>query len=126
MFTINSTELIAACGLYCGACKRYKRGKCPGCQKLDGDATGLRQPLTKGIQRCSIRKCSHKHAFRTCAECDTDVKVCKHYNTFISRLASYLFNSDRAACIRYIKHNGEERYAEKMSWDEQMTIRRSV
>jgi len=35
---------------------------------------------------------------------------------------SIIFNSNRAACIRYIRHNGMEAYAERMSLHEQMTM----
>lgn len=114
MYTINSPELIAACGLYCGACRKYKKGKCRGCAENE-EATW-----------CKIRKCCLKNGFHTCAECNTDVKECKHHNTFINKLVSTMFNSDRAACIRYIRNNGEVRFAEKMSWDEQMTFRKRV
>ena len=54
--TINPQQ-IAACGLYCGACKKF-------------------------------------------------------------------LNSDRAACIRYIRENGEDAFAEKMAKDQQMTMKR--
>ena len=33
-------------------------------------------------------------------------------------------NSDRAACIRYIRENGEDAFAEKMAKDQQMTMKR--
>ena len=37
---------------------------------------------------------------------------------------AFLFNSDRAACIRYIRENGEDAFAEKMAKDQQMTMKR--
>jgi phage FluMu protein Com len=30
---VSSPELIALCGLYCGACKAYLSDKCPGCRE---------------------------------------------------------------------------------------------
>ena len=30
---VADTNLIGYCGLYCGACKRYLKDKCPGCHK---------------------------------------------------------------------------------------------
>lgn len=30
-----STDHIAACGLYCGACRKYLNDKCPGCRQND-------------------------------------------------------------------------------------------
>lgn len=68
--------------------------------------------------------CCQEKGYHTCAECSIDVSDCKHHDTLVSRLCSIMFNSDRAACIRYIKHNGEERFAEKMSWNDQMTFKK--
>lgn len=109
---INSTELIAACGLYCGACKKYQKDKCPGCRK------------NRTATWCHIRRCCWKNGYNTCAECEVDASKCKYHNTFMGKLCSIIFNSDRPACIRYIRKNGEEAYAERMSWEELMTIRR--
>ena len=109
--TINPQQ-IAACGLYCGACKKFLNGKCPGC-KENGKASW-----------CKIRKCCQEKGFHTCAECDKDVKECKIHNNFVGKIFAFLFNSDRAACIRYIRENGEDAFAEKMAKDQQMTMKR--
>ena len=53
-----------------------------------------------------------------------DVRCCKKHNSLVGRLFSLLFNSDRAACIRYIRSNGEQAFADRMSWNEQKTIRK--
>ena len=37
-------KMVAACGLYCGACKKYRMGKCSGCHK------------NKKASWCKIRK----------------------------------------------------------------------
>ena len=34
-------------------------------------------------------------------------------------------NSDRVACIRYIRENGEDAFAEKMAKEKQMTMKRN-
>ena len=60
----------------------------------------------------------------TCAECDKDVTECKIHNNFVGKIFAFLFNSDRAACIRYIRENGENAFAEKMAKDQQMTMKR--
>ena len=108
----NNSQQIAACGLYCGACKKFLKGKCPGCKENDKASW------------CKIRKCCQEKGFHTCAECDKDVKECKIHNNFVGKIFSFLFNSDRAACIRYIRENGENAFAEKMTKDQQMTIKR--
>ena len=108
----NNSQQIAACGLYCGACKKFLNGKCPGC-KENGKASW-----------CKIRKCCQEKGFHTCAECDKDVKECKIHNNFVGKIFAFLFNSDRAACIRYIRENGEDAFTEKMAKDQQMTMKR--
>ena len=108
----NNSQQIAACGLYCGACKKFLNGKCPGC-KENGKASW-----------CKIRKCCQEKGLHTCAECDKDVTECKIHNNFVGKIFAFLFNSDRAACIRYIRENGENAFAEKMAKDQQMTMKR--
>ena len=119
---VNSTQLIAACGLYCGACRKYRLGKCPGCRMAE--CTDSEQPKYKWLQKCLIRKCCQHLDYSTCAECEKDVRECKTYNPIISKVFTYLFNSDRPACIRYLRRYGEEAYATQMSHDEKMTMKR--
>lgn len=109
---IASIEYIAACGLYCGACRKYLNGKCLGCRQND-KATW-----------CKIRQCCQKKAFRSCAECSTDVKDCKAHNNMIGKVFAFLFNSDRAACIHYIQANGNEAFAEEMARQRMQTIKK--
>lgn len=120
----NNPQQIAACGLYCGACRKFINGKCAGCQPSEEDNPGLNQSLSKGFQRCKIRKCCRVKGVHTCAACDKDVKECKVHDNFVGKVFALLFNSDRAACIRYIKENGEEAFAEKMAQENQMTMKR--
>lgn len=94
---------IGACGLYCGACRKYAGGKCPGCRD------------NENASWCKIRKCCQEKGFHTCAECDKDVKECKIHNNFIGKVFALIFRSDRAACIRNIRENGEQAYAEEMT-----------
>ena len=110
--TINPQQ-IAACGLYCGACKKFLNGKCPGCKE------------NEKASWCKIRKCCQEKDLHTCAECDKDVKECMIHNNFVGKIFAFLFNSDRAACIRYIRENGEDAFAEKMAKDQQMTMKRT-
>ncbi|MDE6523568.1 MAG: DUF3795 domain-containing protein [Muribaculaceae bacterium] len=96
-------QLIAACGLYCGACRKYLSEKCPGCHENE-KATW-----------CKIRLCVKDHGFHTCAECNKDVTKCKIYSNLIGKLFALIFRSDRAACIRYIREHGEQAFAEEMA-----------
>ena len=103
---------IGACGLYCGACRKYRSGKCSGCQE------------NEKADWCKIRKCSQEKGFHTCAECNKDVKECKTHNNFIGKVFAFFFRSDRAACISYIRENGEQAYAEEMARRGQQTMKK--
>ena len=105
-------ELIAACGLYCGACRKYLSEKCSGCH------------ANEKATWCKIRLCVMQHGFRSCAECSIDVKECKTYSNLIGKIFSLLFRSDRAACIQYIKENGEQAFAEEMTKRKCQTMKR--
>ena len=109
---IPDTQNIAACGLYCGACRKYLAGKCPGCR------------LNEKASWCKTRSCCMENKFNTCAECPRDVNDCKLYSNRIAKVFAFLFNSDRAACIRYIKEKGEKAFAEEMSKRKCQTIKR--
>lgn len=105
-------RLIAACGLYCGACRRYLRGSCPGCR------------ANAKASWCGIRTCVRKNGFHTCADCTTEVTGCGTYSNFMAKVFAWLFNSDRPACIRMIKERGERAYAAKMATEKCQTIKR--
>ncbi len=105
-------ELIAACGLYCGACRKYLSDKCPGCHDNE-KATW-----------CKIRSCAKGNGYHTCAECRKDVSECKTYSNLIGKIFAFLFRSDRPACIRYIREHGEQAFAEEMTKRKCKTIKR--
>lgn len=121
---VNSTSLIGACGLYCGACRKFLKDQCPGCRHLDSMHPVKHRRQARWLERCKIRRCCKTKAFHTCAECSAGVEACKTYTNLVSKLFGLLFNSDRSACIRYIRQNGEEAFAEKMTWYELMTMPR--
>lgn len=102
---VSNPSLVAYCGLYCGACKRYLQDKCPGCH--DNQKAGW----------CKVRSCNIEHQYASCAECAEfqDPNACKHFNNFISRIFALVFRSNRAACIRQIRELGLQGHADKMS-----------
>jgi hypothetical protein len=110
---IPSRDVIAYCGLYCGACPSYLKGKCPGCRD------NVRATW------CTVRKCCRENNFQTCAECEfVELSECKKYNTFISKVIGFMLNSDRSACIKRIREIGPEAFAIEMTESRKMTIRR--
>jgi len=95
---------IAFCGLNCGACFKFKKGKCPGCAKNE-KATW-----------CKNRTCCLNKGIKSCADC-TDFPVagdCKKFNTVIGRVIGFFFNSDRQACLKRIKEVGYEQFSAEM------------
>jgi hypothetical protein len=109
-----NTELVAYCGLYCGACKAYVRGKCQGCHE-NSKATW-----------CRVRSCCSAKPIATCAECAEfpDPRSCKKYNNLIAKLFGLVFRSDRAACIDQIRQIGLMGHAQAMAEMGKPAIRR--
>jgi len=107
-------NLIAFCGLYCGACRTYIAGKCAGCR------------TDKKHDWCKIRKCCIENNRFSCADCAdfSDPTACGKFNNWISKVFGFIFNSDRAACIRQLKERGADQYARFMAGAKAMTIRR--
>jgi len=107
-------NLIAYCGLYCGACKKYLQEKCPGC--LENNRASW----------CKVRTCCIEHSYSSCADCQSfeNLKECKKLNNFIARLFSFFFGSDRFACIASIKEKGYESYAQEMAEKHIMTMKK--
>jgi len=101
----ENADLVAFCGLYCGACGAFLKEKCNGCNKNE-KATW-----------CNIRICCKNKNITTCAECNeyTDPKDCKKFNNIMSKIFALLFKSDRAACILQIKKLGTSGHAKRMT-----------
>lgn len=108
------TNEIAACGLFCGQCRQMKKGKCPGCR------------ANEKASWCAIRRCCIENNRATCAECAdfADVRKCPHHNTFMGKLMSLLFNSNRTACIDRVREVGAEKFAAEMTARGKMTLPR--
>lgn len=106
-------DRIAACGLYCGMCRKFISGKCPGCRE------------NAGASWCKVRACCIGNGYASCADCTvTSPEECGKFNNFISKIFAFIFGSDRKACIRRIKETGYEGYAHEMEEKKNMTIKR--
>jgi hypothetical protein len=110
----ESTELVAHCGLFCGACRSYLKESCPGCHENE-KATW-----------CAVRSCCRDKKLATCADCVDfpNPRDCSKYNNFMARLFGFVFSSDRAACIAQIKTLGLDGHAKKMAELRIQTIKR--
>lgn len=95
---------VSACGLFCGACRSYLKGRCPGCK------------ANQSAGWCRVRSCCQQHGYHSCAECTEhpDPRRCKHFDNWIARGFGLVFNSDRAAGIAFIRREGSARFAAYM------------
>lgn len=110
---IADKSLIAFCGLYCGSCPSYLKGKCPGCRDN-----------TKATW-CKIRTCCTDNNFKSCADCTSiELMDCKKYNNLISKFIGFIMRSNRPACITRIKETGYDDFAIEMADKKIMTIKR--
>ena len=111
---VTDKDLVAYCGLYCGACRKYLQDKCPGCHK------------NEKASWCQVRSCGIENNYSSCADCAeySNPNDCKKFNNFISKLFGLIFKSDRAACIQKIKNSGIEEFAKFMAEQGTQTIKR--
>ena len=109
-----NAELVAYCGLYCGACRSFLGGICVGCH--ENSRAGW----------CKVRSCCMEKLLKSCADCAEfpDPRACKKFNNFISKLFGLIFKSDRAACIAQIKQLGLDGHAKVMAEMRTQTIKR--
>ena len=111
---VADQHLIAYCGLYCGACRAYLSGKCPGCS---GN--------TKASW-CKIRTCNMENNFKSCADCTIEnIHACKKFDNPVSKFFALVFNSNRAGCIARIKELGYEGFAIDMAKARRHSIKRN-
>lgn len=108
-----SAEAVAACGLYCGACNKYRNAKCPGCRD------------NEKAQWCKIRSCCIENGYRSCADCTImPLEECKKFNNLVGKVFALIFRSDRDACVRRIREIGYDEYARQMHISGQMTMKK--
>jgi len=111
---VSNPELVAYCGLYCGACGKFLKDRCPGCHE------------NQKARWCKVRICCIDNQYASCADCRQfdDPKDCKAFNNMISRIFGLIFRSDRAACIEQIRELGIQGHADNMTERKRQTIKR--
>jgi len=111
---VSDPNLVARCGLYCGACGSYLRDRCPGCHE------------NEKAKWCKVRSCCMEHEFASCADCAEypDPRACKDFNNFFAKLFGFFLRSDRAACVDEIRRLGVQGHADEMTRRRRQTIRR--
>ena len=92
-------QLIAPCGMNCGICMAYLRGKnrCPGCRAADTD-----KPLA--CVRCRIKNCEtiDKSKSKFCFECE---KPCARLKQLDKRYRTK-YGMSMIENLEFIKNNG--------------------
>jgi hypothetical protein len=111
---VADEHLVAYCGLYCGACKKYLQEKCPGCHN------------NEKASWCKVRSCCMDNTFKSCAECKDfdDVMDCKAYNNIFAKFFGFVFNSDRQSCIKRISETSTPQFAAEMAEKGIMSFKR--
>ncbi len=110
---VADESLVARCGLYCGACRRYLAEKCPGCV------------WNEKASWCGSRTCTLEHGYHSCADCSLKpIEECKDFNNFMAKVFGFVFRSDRKACVLRIREIGPAAFAEEMAAAKHQSIRR--
>ena len=111
---VSNPELVAYCGLYCGACKAYLKESCRGCHE------------NRRATWCKVRSCCLSNQYASCADCQDfeDPSACKKFNNLFSKIFALVLRSDRAACIRQLRELGMEGHAQNMAEHKRQTIKR--
>ncbi|MFA6780066.1 MAG: DUF3795 domain-containing protein [Paludibacteraceae bacterium] len=113
MESSEKNQLVAYCGLYCGNCGKFKKGKCPGCAK------------NEKASWCKIRTCCMDYGYATCADCATTTpRACKNYNNLFAKFFEVVFKSDRKTSVEFIKEHGREAFADLMIDKNLMVIKK--
>lgn len=102
-------ELIASCGLYCGTCRNFNKGKCSGCRSAEN--------LFGWCKKCPVNACRIEHEYHSCADCEEydDPRQCKKLNNFIGKVFALVFRSDRFGCLNRIREVGGDQFAAEMA-----------
>ena len=111
---VSNPDLVAYCGLYCGACGSYLKERCPGCH--ENTKAGW----------CRIRVCCAENEYLSCADCTEfdSPEDCKKFSNLMAKLFSLFFRSDRLACIRQIKELGIQGHADNMTANRRQSIKK--
>jgi hypothetical protein len=90
---------VAACGLFCTNCGKFKKGRCQGCQ------------IEAGYAQCAVRKCVIEKKIETCAACPEfaaprDYRECAKVHNFISKVFALFMGSDRPGALAMLRDRG--------------------
>jgi len=98
-------EHVAACGLFCSNCGKFKSGRCQGCQ------------VEPGFRSCPVRGCCAGRGLTSCAGCSDfaaprDFRECGKLNSWLAKVFSFIFRSDRPGALTLLRDKGQAAYLE--------------
>lgn len=94
---------IAACGLFCGYCRKFRKDTCPGCHR------------NEKASWCAVSSCCREHGWQSCAECTLmPIAECRKFNSFVAKVFQVVFRSDRRGCIDRMREVGYDAFAAEM------------
>ena len=110
---VKDENLISYCGLYCGACPRYLKGKCEGCQ-------------SNNPSWCKIKPCNLENDFSSCAECTIvgSVADCKKFNPLLIRVGEFVSKTSRKNGIELIQKEGRQAFVDYMVENKLVSMKR--
>ncbi len=110
---VRDENLVAYCGLYCGACPRYLKGKCKGCKE-------------NNPSWCKITPCNLEHDYSSCADCTEfdSVSDCKKFNPLLIRLGEFISKTSRNDGIKLIKEEGKTAFMNYMADNRLVSIKK--
>jgi len=112
---VTDPQLVAHCSFYCGSCKSYRKGKCPGCVAKEKDPSW-----------CRVRPCCREHAYRSCVDCTEleDISSCRKVNGLVNRLYGFVFRYSRLKNFDRLREVGYEAYAAELAQTGKLWVKR--
>jgi hypothetical protein len=116
----NKENLISYCGVNCGACPSYLKGKCKGCR-------GNTPDFSVGLPSCKMKSCCVENGYTTCANCTKHESVddCKIFNPLFFRFGEFIAGISRKKGLEMIKKEGIGFFAEFMAENKLRAMKRS-
>lgn len=112
---VIDSNLVSACGFYCGACKSFLKGTCNGCASNNNF----------WARNCTVKQCCSFSKRATCADCNEfdNVEECSKLNSSFIRFFGYFVGYSRPANIKEISRIGTKNFAVKMAENKTMWMK---
>lgn len=110
---VKDEKLIAYCGLYCGACPRFTKGKCKACK--DNNPSW-----------CKVKPCNVENNYSSCTDCKQfeSVSECKIFNPLLIRFGEFVSQTSRKAGIQMIKEKGRNEFVNHMAENKLVSVKK--